>query len=261
MPLEENLTLDSEGYADWILPGEWTRFTFAAKINGTYYITLPESKKDAVCAVVYLPDGSTMDADRRSVELKAGQMIHILCMTDWLERETTIPSGFSVCVSMDVVSKYYSENGYEYYIDSMGWADLLALPKDMVGIYLPEYVKDKQDGVEVYIMGSTNFDVVRSITEDLVIYCETGGKMEGWCQTLNACYVLYKEECTVAGDLTGDGLVTKNDAILLKHWLNESAGVYLTDSAYKMADLDGDGNVTAMDLVLLQKMLPTVSEK
>lgn len=233
--------------------GGWKRFVFTALSDGQYYLTLPSSDFCGVSAVVYLQDRSILPDGQKMVSLKKGDVLQILCLSDWLESDFSDTESFFVGVSQSPGTLIYEENGFEYIFDE-GAALLMRVPEGVSGICLPDPVFDEINDITGSFDGLYSRELMDYLAENCTIYCHKNDNVMYYCKQFGLCYALLDAECTVQGDVTGDGIVDRNDVLTLMRWLQEGEGMILSESAAAMADLDADGTVTMLDLRLLRGM-------
>lgn len=257
MDIAEQLTLKKESADERCGPGHFRRLVFTAPKDGVYYLRLPSSDTAGVSTAVYLPDGSLMQDGVNAVRLTERQQINIFCMTNWLESDYNYEQEYKVIVSDTAYPVSYSENGYSYLI-SDGKARLTAVPEGLTGIDLPDSVIDSADAVEGVLHDCQDTNLIRDLADNRIVYCMPDGAAERFCREHAICYVLIGAECTLVGDVTGDGIIDRNDVMTLMRWLEQGAGMRLSADAYSMADLDADGAVTVQDLALMRGMAKSI---
>lgn len=86
---------------------------------------------------------------------------------------------------------------------------------------------------------------------------ENGANVQQWENTSNGCqrWLLHTEAKPVRGDVNRDGSLSVADLVLVQRWLTRVPDMTLAD--WKAADLTGDGILTGADLVLLRQALRT----
>jgi len=231
------------------LPGAVTLYTFTADHDATYYLNLPNTDSAAVTAFVYGTDGFICPLSQHTFELKAGDTIQILCMTDWLETSYDIYDMYSVQVTESAPSEYYwTENGLCYYLEN-GLAYLLFVDDMMLetGFYIPDVIYDPEGGIQGAFAGIGE-ELYRHLAFTNTIYCEQGGLVADYCSENGYCYAFTDPQTTLAGDVTGDGLVNQNDAWTLLRWMTEASGMQMTEQGYANADINGDGIADMLDV-------------
>lgn len=253
MGVYEELCTECELSLDWFLPGYWRRFTFTAPYDSFYYLNMPNSAKSGASTVIYMPDGSILPQDVRGLKLSEGETLNILCMSDSLEPETEI-STYSLMISVEPVDELYSENGYTYQLE---WdiMYLIGIPEGLQGIYVPDFVTDEKNNITGSFFGIESLELKNYIEENCTVYCEKDSAVSRYCIDQGICFAYVDAECTVMGDVTGDGVADRNDMLTLMRWLTEGEGMRMSESACKTGDLDGDGVLTMNDLSLLCRMI------
>lgn len=87
---------------------------------------------------------------------------------------------------------------------------------------------------------------------------ENGANVQQWENTSNGCqrWLLHTEAKPVRGNVNRDGSLSVADLVLVQRWLTRVPDTTLAD--WKAADLTGDGILTGADLVLLRQALRAV---
>lgn len=259
--LEEVLTLavydelpsDNLRSYDCFCPGHQRRMTFTATNSGVYHLVLPKSEECGASAVVYLPDGTVLPQDQTTITLSVNQTLNIFCMTDWLEADSVFNPEYSLLITRWPESGTYESNGYIYEL-SFAEAKLTQIPAGLQGIRLENGIT--LEGEEIYFSfgGINDPNLLEYIIQNCTVYCEKDSSIARYCSSVGICYAYIDAECTVKGDITGDGSVDRNDIMTLMRWLDAAEGISLSASAYQAADLDGDGAVTMQDLAAMRNL-------
>ena len=84
---------------------------------------------------------------------------------------------------------------------------------------------------------------------------ENGANVQQWENTSSSCqrWLLHTEAKPIRGDVNRDGSLSVADLVLVQRWLTRVPDTTLAD--WKAADLTGDGILTGADLVLLRQAL------
>lgn len=239
MTLEE--TCDEERN----LPGSQYLYAFTAPKDGTFYLTLPNQEHDGVNAFVYGNDGKVLPLGQKQIEMKAGEKITILCITDYMESDYfTEYDAFSLRVSESSGISYVEDNGVVYRLED-GDAYVVSLPEGMLGIRLLDTVYDEENDAIGCFAG---FDENCTIPAQCTFYCDGYGFASVVCSELGFCFAFAEVTEALGGDVTGDEMVDFFDVWTLQRWLAEGAGMMMSDQAYINADVNGDGEVDLLDV-------------
>lgn len=238
-------------------PGTAQLFTFAAETAGTYYLQLPNAEYGGVSAFVYDQNEQILPMDTAFLTLDAGETVQILCITDWLESDYEITDCYEILVSDSAPLIWYETDGYTYMIEN-GEAFLVDFPYEMTGLTIPDVIYDEADGVTAVFAGISN-GIKWLVSTYYTIYGENGGLVDEYCHANGFCFAGIDPDCTVRGDITGDGVLNHDDTRTLLRWLSECSGMRLSEQAYAAADLDGDGIVTLLDLAVMLAEIPAGS--
>ena len=134
-----------------------------------------------------------------------------------------------------------------YIEDGKAYLQFLADWDAGVGLTIPDVIYDPDDDVSGVFAG-INEDELGQIRFTHTIYGELGGVVDTYCTEQGFCFAGLDPQTTLAGDVTGDGLVTLSDAWTLLRWLAEGKGMHMTERAYANADMNGDGIADMLDV-------------
>ena len=246
-----DVTLDQDVFLREAEPGHKDLFRFTAPEDGTYYLDTGAYDSNWCTMLRYWDNGSKASSSWLCFPLKQGETIWFASVTNWVEsdKRTKEKASFRITTKMPLFT--FWQDGYRFATEPDGTFSVDRLPPDQCGYVLPETVTDPETGVTC-----TFYEIVGSLTwtrKDIfvgrvTIYGTPGGAVEAFCDENDYCFSALDPDCSVRGDLTGDGLVNKDDIQTLSRWLAEGGGMMLPGRAAEAADLDGDGCITISDL-------------
>lgn len=245
MTLEQDVMLKSGN------PGSLQPMYFTAPADGTYYLDM--SKYDKYCCTLlrYADDRETVSAGRICFPMKQGETVRFVSMINWPESDFEPKKDASVRMTEKVPVISFEQNGYGFQTDTDGTFSVISLPPDQCGYILPETVTDPETGITAHfyeLFGMLTWHGRDFFVGTVTIYGTPGGAVEAFCDENGYCFSALDPDCSVRGDLTGDGLVNDDDGQTLSRWLAEGGGMMLPGQAAEAADLDGDGQITLSDL-------------
>ena len=153
----------------------------------------------------------------------------------------------------------FTIDGYEYLTTSSGTCLITKLPENHCGYILPETVFDPDTGItaafdEIFCGLALHGRNGDTLAGTATFYGMPGGRAEAFCAENGYCFCALEPECSVRGDLTGDGTVNTDDAATLFRWIAEGSGMMLPGKAAEAADLDGDGIISMADYAVLIRL-------
>ena len=232
------------------LPASERLYQFTAQKTDRYYLHLPDSESDGVCALVYDSSGAVLPMQTIMLDLQAGDTISVLCITDWLESDYGEDDRFEVMVSYQPPALTYAAEGFGWLLDG-GTAELTAVPDTLTGLHLPEEITEPESGLTFSFSGISG-DLTEQLAAQRVIYGAEGGAVEKFCRQHGLCFVPENAECTVPGDVNGDDAFTAEDVTVLLRFLAECEGMTLSSSALECADTNRDGLLTLTDVLSIR---------
>lgn len=223
------------------------RFTSEREADTTYYLLLPDAKRDGIRSFVYDSNGVMQPLNAAGITLAQGESVDIFCIAGRIE-EYHCSVSYSVGIT-DSVYYYDAESGVQYRIEN-GKAFVHSFDADVVGLQIPDVVVNPANGISGVFSGIAMSDS-ESFRQNYTIYGENGGLVDAYCREHTLCFADIDPQSTVPGDISGDGLVTADDARTLLRWLTECRGMRMSELAYAAADCNGDGDVNLLDVLAI----------
>ena len=251
------MTLEQDVMLRPSYPGSCHSLSFTAPEDGTYYLDMSKYDSDCCTLLRYAKDKSTFSVGRLCFKMKKGETIRFISVMNWPESDTDPKKDASVRMTekMPVIS--FEQNGCSFLTAADGTFSVMALPPDQCGYILPETVTDPETGITARfyeIFGKLTWHGYDFFVGTVTIYGTPGGAVEAFCDENGYCFSDIDPDCSVRGDLTGDGLVNADDSQTLSRWLAEGGGMMLPGRAAEAADLNGDGQITLSDLYEILKI-------
>lgn len=238
-------------------PGDHQILSFTAPEDGTYYLDMSKYDKYNCTLLRYASDKKTVSAGRLCFPMKKGEIVTFISMMNWPESDIEPKQDASVRMTKKMPVISFEQNGYGFQTDTDGTFSVISLPPDQCGFILPETVTDPETGITAQffeIFGKLTWHDYDFFVGTVTIYGTPGGAVEAFCDENGYCFSDIDPDCTVRGDLTGDGLVNDDDSQTLSRWLAEGGGMMLPGQAAEAADLNGDGQITLSDLYEILKI-------
>ncbi|MBR3419298.1 MAG: S8 family serine peptidase [Oscillospiraceae bacterium] len=251
MTLGQNVPLKPD------VPGSLNQLSFTAPADGTYYLDMSNYDKYCCTLLRYASDKKTVSAGRICFPMKKGETIRFVSLMNWPEADIEPKKDASVRITEKVPVICFEQNGYGFQTDKDGMFSVISLPPDQCGYILPETVTDPETGITAKfseIFGKLTWHDYDFFVGTVTIYGTPGGAVEAFCDENGYCFSDIDPDCSVRGDLTGDGLVNDDDGQTLSRWLAEGGGMMLPGQAAEAADLNGDGQITLSDLYEILKI-------
>ena len=227
----------------------YSLYTFTADADAEYQITQPDHEETNICTVVYAADGNSLPIGIDIVTLAAGETISILCIVDYeLVYDISGLEIRNLKISVNQESYLLTVDGLTYRIEPDG-AVLAAIDTNAVGITIPDEITDAEHGTMIPFKGidSTLYDELNS---NRTIYGTLNGTVDTYCHAYGLCFAALEPEATVAADISGDGIVNKDDAVTLARCSVEYEGMHMSDTAFEEADMNADDMLTIHDILL-----------
>lgn len=234
---------DNTGYC-----GDLHLYRFTAKETGMYYI---QDSSPLLTTFLLADDGSAYSLYTDGVLMNAGESLRILCVTDWTERDDESKEAFMISVSMEPEERCFSDGTLVWKVTGRR-AELSEVLTDDRCLVIPDALFDEMLYLDAEFAGFTE-ELTKQFSRSRVIYCTAGGAVDHWCHEHGICSAAIQPEYTMQGDVTGDGTVNADDALLLSLLLADNDGVFWNEAVASMADTDGDGILTIADVLLIQK--------
>ncbi|MBR6719237.1 MAG: leucine-rich repeat protein [Oscillospiraceae bacterium] len=245
------LYLDSDNAVGAQEPGYAELFSFTAPETGSYYFHATERERCACTVLRYGVNEEILPAEQLGFTMEKGETMWFAVVSDWQDIDSTEPEDcvFGVSRSMPVV--YIEQDGCAFMTAEDGTFSVIGMPYGHYGYVLPETVTDPVTGVtarfsEIY--SGLIMQMQEECGDAATVYGEAGGNVEAFCKANGIAFARLDPDCTVRGDLSGDGIADRQDVSMLQCWLTECGGMLLPGKAAQAADLDGDGCVTVRDL-------------
>ena len=258
MPALEPISMTvEETYSDTrSFPGTQRAYRFTAPAEETYYFTLPNRNVD-MTSFVYNSSGEVAPVGTRRFDLKKGETLDILCVTDWLSGFCDVTDTYTISVTTTPPTGYFYDNGVSYEINN-GVATIAWVDESYVGVRILEEVTDNDSGA-VGTFGGFSVDALETLRSGHTVYGDGLGLVYDYCQSNGICYAALEPNSVIAGDITGDGLIYIDDALTLLRWLGEGYGMHMSERAYTNADFNGDGAVDMRDFRAILKYVEQIS--
>ena len=253
-PLPENIpkafdfTADQDVTAVRSFPGTMQLFRFAAPCDGIYQLILPDIDKTGISTFVYDADGKLLDPEKTEFTMQREEALQILCVTFTMASDFSKDDIFQLKVETLSDEISWQSSDVVYLMTTDGTVRIMdAYLLDTGGFRVPDTVIYPLSGEEVPVC-DIDAALYERIADTHTFYVTKGSLMESVCTEYSLCTAAYTLTENIVGDLTGDGIVTKNDLLTLSRILTESYGMIIDEAVIYAADCNADGIVDMLDI-------------
>ncbi|MBR3267738.1 MAG: leucine-rich repeat protein [Oscillospiraceae bacterium] len=240
-------------------PGTMHLYTFTAPKNAAYYPSLPNFRSNGVTTFIYDRNNQVLNLKTRKLMLEKGETVRFLCVTDFIENLYEPFDSFYIAVESEPITQYYYDDGFEWEVHD-DQAILTDFPVNLTGVMIPDTFIDEDDELEAAFAGISEECAAR-LSEFCTVYCTPGGAVDLWCHEHGICCAYPEPSVTIAGDVTGDGVLDEADVRTLLRCMAELPGMVLSDAAFEMADMNGDGILTMNDAFAIMRIINSETAK